>query len=91
MITDLLEAADLACRCYWEGQDRTKLVLQECMRELRACVNEEKRKRAKDETQKLTMPITIVPTIVAFQNSTISPPPTVSRPPPFDPGDRPHA
>lgn len=53
MITDLLEAADLACRCYWEGSDRTKLVLQECMRELRACVNEEKRKRAKEDTTRV--------------------------------------
>lgn len=50
MTTDLLEAADLACRAFFNGSDRSRLNLQECMRDLRCCVNEAKKKAAQEDT-----------------------------------------
>lgn len=56
MINDLLEAAELACRAHFQGADKSKLVFQECMRDLRACVEAEKKRRAQDETTRITKP-----------------------------------
>ena len=54
MTNDLLEAAELACRSYWDGSDRSKINLREAMTDLRVCVNAELKKRAQADTQRLT-------------------------------------
>ena len=48
---DLLEAAELACRAYFDGEAKTKLSIQTCMRELRAVVQAEKKQRSSDTTR----------------------------------------
>jgi DNA-binding SARP family transcriptional activator len=57
---DLLEAAQLACMAYWDGSDKSKLNLRECMSDLRECMSDlrvcveaEMKKRAKDATVRL--------------------------------------
>jgi len=54
VVNDLLEAAQLACRSYWEGSDKTKLNLRECMTDLRVAVNLELKKRAQEDTTRIT-------------------------------------
>jgi hypothetical protein len=54
MISDLLEAAELACRSFWDGSDKSKINLREAMTDLRVCVNAELKKRAQESTQRLT-------------------------------------
>ena len=53
---DLFEAAELACRAFWGGSDKSKLNLRECMSDLRVCVNAEKKRRAQSETTTLLSP-----------------------------------
>ncbi len=50
---DLLEAATLACKAFWDGSDKSRLNLRECMSDLRVCVNAEQKRRAQEETQRL--------------------------------------
>lgn len=50
---DLLEAADRVSRSYWDGSDRSKINLQEAMRELRIQVDLENKRRAQSETTTL--------------------------------------
>lgn len=53
-MTDLLEQADRAVTAYFLGEIKSKMVIRNEMEILRSYVNEEKRKRAKDETQRIT-------------------------------------
>jgi len=53
MTSDLFEAAQLACRSYWDGSDKSKINMREAMSDLRVCVEIEKSKRAKQETAKI--------------------------------------
>lgn len=50
---DLLEAATLACKSFWEGSDKSKLSLRECMTDLQVAVRLEQQKRAKEDTTRL--------------------------------------
>lgn len=50
MTNDLLEAAELACRAFWDGSDKTRLNLRECMTDLRCAVQQEKKRRAQADT-----------------------------------------
>jgi hypothetical protein len=54
MTNDLLSAADLACRSFWDGSDKSKLNLRECMTDLRVAVAAEKKRRAQEDTTRLT-------------------------------------
>lgn len=54
MVNDLLEAAQLACRAFWDGSDKSKLNLRECMTDLRMAVNAELKRRAQEDTTRLT-------------------------------------
>lgn len=54
--TDLFEAAEIACRAFWDGSDKSKLNLRECMTDLRCAVQAEKKRRAKDETTTINRP-----------------------------------
>lgn len=53
MTNDLLEAADRAVRSYWDGSDRSKIILKEAMSDLRVCVHAEMKKRAQEDTTRL--------------------------------------
>lgn len=54
MTNDLLEAAELACRAYWDGSDKSRLNLRECMTDLRCAVNAELKRRAQEDTTRIT-------------------------------------
>ena len=56
MTDDLLETASAAVRAYWEGSDKSKLDLRQCMTDLRCAVHAEQKKRAQDETARITKP-----------------------------------
>lgn len=54
--TDLLEAAELAVRAYFDGSDRSKLNLRECMTDLRCAVHAELKRRSSEITTKIEKP-----------------------------------
>ena len=54
MQNDLLTAAELATRSFFDGSDRSKINLGEAMRDLRCCVQAEMKRRASEETARLT-------------------------------------
>ena len=51
---DLLSAADAAQRSYWLGSDKTKIDLRQAMTDLRLAVYAEQKKRAQEDTTRLT-------------------------------------
>lgn len=53
MTNDLLEAADRASRSYWDGSDKSRIILKEAMIDLRVAVNLELKKRAHEDTARL--------------------------------------
>lgn len=53
---DLLAAADAAQRSYWQGSDKTKLDLRQCMTDLRIAVHAEQKRRAQQETTAILNP-----------------------------------
>lgn len=54
MTNDLFEAADRAIRSYWDGSDRSKIDLRQAMSDLRVCVHAELKRRAQEDTTRLT-------------------------------------
>lgn len=53
MSDHLLECALDAVRAYFEGSDKTKLNLRECMTDLRCAVHQEQKRRAQEDTTKI--------------------------------------
>lgn len=56
MTDDLLAAADAAQRSYWQGSDKSRLNLRQCMTDLRIAVHAEQKRRAQQETTTITRP-----------------------------------
>lgn len=54
--SDLFEAAELACRAFWDGSDKSRLNLRECMTDLKIAVEAEKKRRAQSETATILSP-----------------------------------
>ncbi len=54
MQNDLLTAAELATRSFFDGSDRSKINLGEAMRDLRCCVQAEMKRRSQEDTTRLT-------------------------------------
>jgi hypothetical protein len=54
MVNDFLEAAERAVRSFFDGSDRSKINLGEAMRDLRVCVNAELKRRAQEDTTRIS-------------------------------------
>lgn len=59
MNTELFEAAELACRAFWDGSDKSRLNLRQCMTDLRVAVHAEQKRRAQQETTAILNPARI--------------------------------
>ncbi len=56
MTDELLPAAEAACASYWQGSDKSRLNLRDAMTTLRCAVEAERKRMAKDDTQRLEKP-----------------------------------
>lgn len=54
MSDDLLECALAAVRSYWDGSDKSKIDLRQAMTDLRVAVHQEQKRRAAEDTTRLT-------------------------------------